>query len=111
MVAAPQKVTPHDFLFREALRRVRRHLSRLDASRTFTFLLHDVYGYDMREVAHMTGVSVAAARTRLARGRREVRKRIFSDPELANFARELRVGQRASRHPSTTEGSRPCELE
>jgi RNA polymerase sigma-70 factor (ECF subfamily) len=103
--------TPHDFLFRDALRRVRRHLSRLDASRTFTFLLHDVYGYDMREVARMTGVSVAAARTRLTRGRREVRKRIFSDPELANLASELRVGQHASKRPCTTRGSRPLELE
>lgn len=95
------RATARDFMMRDALKRVRRHLSRLDANRTFTFLLHDVYGYDMREVAHMTGVSVAAARTRLARGRREVRKRIFSDPDLASLAGDLRHGQRCSRYPST----------
>lgn len=77
--------TPRDFLLRDTLRRVHRHLGRLDANRTRAFLLHDVYGYDMREIARMTGVSLAAARTRLTRGRKEARKRIFSDPELASF--------------------------
>ena len=95
-VTTANAATPRDFVLHDALHRVRRHLSRLDANRTFTFLLHDVYGYDMLEVARMTGVSVAAARTRLSRGRREVRKRIDSDPELANLASELRCGQRAS---------------
>jgi RNA polymerase sigma-70 factor (ECF subfamily) len=96
--------TPRDFLLRDAVRRVRRHLRRLDANRTSAFLLHDVYGFEMREIALMTGVSLAAARTRLTRGRNEARKRIFSDPELASLAGVLRFGNHAARRVHELEG-------
>jgi hypothetical protein len=51
---------------------------------------------DMREGVRITGVSVAAAKTRLVRGIREVRQRAHADPELANLARELSRAQGAS---------------
>ncbi|HEY5374696.1 MAG TPA: RNA polymerase sigma factor, partial [Polyangiaceae bacterium] len=89
------EVTRRDLVFRDALRRIRQHLALVDEKRSLTFLLHDFYGYDMREVARLTGVSVAAAKTRLARGRREVRERAHSDPELASLARELSGAQDA----------------
>jgi RNA polymerase sigma factor (sigma-70 family) len=88
-IRATSHVTGRHLAFRDALRRIERHLAKVDANRSFTFLLHDVYGYDIREVAHMTGVGVHAARTRLVRGRREIRKRAHSDPELASLADDL----------------------
>ena len=95
-IQATSHVTDRHLAFRDALRRIKRHLAKLDANRSFTFLLHDVYGYDIREVAHMTGVGVHAARTRLVRGRREIRKRVRSDPDLASLAGDLDDAQSVS---------------
>ena len=47
--------------------------------------LHDVYGYDLREIAEITGASMTSTQTRLVRGRLEVHDRIAADPELANL--------------------------
>jgi RNA polymerase sigma-70 factor, ECF subfamily len=90
------EVTRRDLVFRDALRRIHQHLARVDAKRSMTLLLRDFYGYDMQEVARITGVSVGAAKTRLARGRREIRERVRADPELASLARELSRAQDAS---------------
>lgn len=70
---------------RSTLRRVREHLSELDPVKAWTLLLHDVGGYDLKEIAEITGASIAAAQSRLVRGRAELHARLEADPELADL--------------------------
>jgi RNA polymerase sigma-70 factor (ECF subfamily) len=91
-VASSQRVG-RDAVARSAVGRVAAHLDGLEPTRAWTFLLHDVFGYDLREIAIITGVSVAAAQTRLVRGRRELHQRIAEDPELANVLEEMEVSR------------------
>jgi RNA polymerase sigma-70 factor (ECF subfamily) len=81
----PGKSRPtREAVMRSSARRVLAHLDAIDEAKAWTFFLHDVYGYDLREVAEITGVTVAAAQTRLVRGRREIHERIAGDAELAH---------------------------
>jgi RNA polymerase sigma-70 factor (ECF subfamily) len=77
--------TLREAILRNVMRRVLTHLESLDENKAWTFVLHDVCGYDLREIAEITGASMSAAQTRLVRGRREVHERIAADPELANL--------------------------
>jgi RNA polymerase sigma-70 factor (ECF subfamily) len=74
---------------REILGKIARHLDGMNERRAMAFVLHDVLGYDLREVAQMIGASVAATQSLLVRGRHELHERIGQDPELVEvFERE-----------------------
>jgi RNA polymerase sigma-70 factor (ECF subfamily) len=83
---APEDL-PHSTVQRPVLRgmvdRVFQHLRQMAHERAWTFLLHDVHGYSLDEVASITSATVAAAQSRLVRGRRELHERIAGDAELA----------------------------
>lgn len=74
----------HNAALRSLLSRVRGHLDDMDSGRVWAFLLHDVHGYELREVADIMGISPAAAQSRLVRGRKDLHGRIADDPELAD---------------------------
>ena len=74
---------------RDLVDRVREKMSALEPQKAFTFMLHDVLGFDLQEIATITGVSVAAAQKRLVRGRRDVHTELARDPELATLVEEL----------------------
>lgn len=61
---------------RADLERVRWLLAQMKPERAETVFLHDVLGHDLAEISLMTRVSVAAAQSRLVRGRRELRDRL-----------------------------------
>jgi RNA polymerase sigma-70 factor (ECF subfamily) len=67
---------------RGLLERVRSELDSMSMERAEAVFFHDVSGHKLAEIALMTGVSVAAAQSRLMHGRRElISPRIKSNPE------------------------------
>ncbi|HYO97774.1 MAG TPA: RNA polymerase sigma factor [Polyangiaceae bacterium] len=76
-------------VMRSVVRRVETHLRALPAVKSWTFILHDVHGYDLDEISSITGVSRSAAQSRLVRGRKALHERIGRDPELAALLQEI----------------------
>jgi RNA polymerase sigma-70 factor (ECF subfamily) len=72
---------------RSTLRRIREHIAALDPAKAWTLVLHDVSGYDLKEIAEITDCTIAAAQSRLVRGRAELQARLEADPELADMIR------------------------
>lgn len=85
---AAERVSNSPVGLRSLVRRVESFLHAMDAKKSWTFVLHDVHGYELAEIAQITGSSVAAAQSRLVRGRRELHDKLASDPELAQYMGE-----------------------
>ena len=79
-IAADHRVTAPDqgrtLEARARLEQVREHLVAMKPDQAETLFLHDALGHDLTEIALMTGASVAAAQSRLVRGRKELFKRL-----------------------------------
>lgn len=56
----------------ERLDRIRTCLAEMSRVQREAVVLHDFWGYDLREVAALSGTSLAAAQSRLVRGRKEL---------------------------------------
>ncbi len=76
-------------LLRNSIRRIEKHLGDMDANRAWTFVLHDVHGFSLKEISDITKVTVAAVQSRLVRGRKEMHERILQDPDLAGSMDDL----------------------
>lgn len=70
-VAAPHADVEKNLALRREIAAARSELCEMDPAKAEAFLLHDVFGHDLAEIAAMTNVSVAAAQSRLVRGRKE----------------------------------------
>lgn len=79
---APRSLRQRPVL-RAMVERVMHYLQQISHDRAWAFLLHDVHGYSLDEIAAITGTTVAAAQSRLVRGRRELHAYIAKDPDLA----------------------------
>jgi RNA polymerase sigma-70 factor (ECF subfamily) len=75
---------------RELLGRVAAHLDEMATERAWAFVMHDILGYDLREIAQMTSSSVAATQSRLVRGRRELHERVAQDSALVEMLSDIR---------------------
>jgi RNA polymerase sigma factor (sigma-70 family) len=85
----PDRSASGTALLRNSIRRVEKHLAAMDKNRAWTYVLHDVHGFSLKEISDITKVSVAAVQSRLVRGRREMQQRITDDPELAGSMADL----------------------
>jgi RNA polymerase sigma-70 factor (ECF subfamily) len=74
---------------RSELARVCEELAAMNREKATAVLLYDVFGHDLTEMAVLTGVSVAAAQSRLVRGRKELHDRL----------RRAQIGPYAARVP------------
>lgn len=83
LVSADDEGTDTRVGAKELVARLRRHLDAIEESKAWAVVLHDVCGYDLREIADIMACSVSAAQSRLVRGRTELNERLERDPELA----------------------------
>jgi RNA polymerase sigma-70 factor, ECF subfamily len=63
-------------LLQRELERLRSELSEISPEQAEAVLLHDLMGHALAEIATITGVSIAAAQSRLVRGRKELQARL-----------------------------------
>jgi RNA polymerase sigma-70 factor (ECF subfamily) len=70
--ASPEQLTDS----RRRLRRVKNALAGLCPNKSNVVVLHDILGYPLLEVSAILAISVAAAQSRLVRGRRELIDRV-----------------------------------
>ena len=71
----------------EVLERVKTLLSGVSEDRVNAWVLHDVHGFSLAEIAQMTHASLSAVQSRLVRGRGDVHARLANEPALVQALR------------------------
>lgn len=71
----PERLTD----LRRKMAHVQRAMSAIGSDKACVVYLHDLLGYRLAEVAELLGTTLAAAQSRLVRGRRELAERIGGD--------------------------------
>jgi RNA polymerase sigma-70 factor (ECF subfamily) len=66
---------------RDDVQRLREELAAMIPERAEALFLHDVLGHELAEIAVILGISVAAAQSRLVRGRKDLLERLAADKE------------------------------
>ncbi len=79
----------HAVLTREVVDRLKVLLAGVAEDRLDAWVLHDVYGFSLAELALMTDASLSAVQSRLVRGRGDVQARLARDPSLAQTLQDL----------------------
>lgn len=74
-----------DLMAREGLRRFYLHLAELSAIARIAFVLHEVEGLSVAEVAERVGASRTATKLRVWRARQALHRRAAADPILREF--------------------------
>lgn len=67
------------------LDQVRMELAKMKPARAEVFILHDVHGYSLAEIAALLNMSMSAAQSRLVRGRNELHRRL--NPSISAWRR------------------------
>jgi DNA-directed RNA polymerase specialized sigma24 family protein len=67
---------------RGELRRLDASLRRIGARKSIVVYLHEVLGHELARIAPALGISVAAAQSRLIRGRRALERQLFPPRKL-----------------------------
>jgi RNA polymerase sigma-70 factor (ECF subfamily) len=83
LVADGQRTAEHFVEAQRRARRLRAALAAIPTTNAEAVVLHDVLGHNLAEIARLTGVSVAAAQSRLVRGRRKVMRQLAHDEKRA----------------------------
>ena len=68
-----------DVTTRSEVDRLRGHLASISPDRAEVVVLYHLLEQDLASIAAMLGISVAAAQSRLVRGRRELQKRMMAE--------------------------------
>jgi RNA polymerase sigma-70 factor (ECF subfamily) len=85
---------------RERLTRLRAAMERLSAKRRAVIVLHDIEGHSVEDIAGMVEASVAAVRSRLRDGRRELARLLADDPWFGDEAcKAAKRGKREENEP------------
>jgi RNA polymerase sigma-70 factor (ECF subfamily) len=68
--------TERQAIARQQMQILREELGRLAEGRAKALVLHDVLGYQLKEIAEADGTTVAAVQSRLVRGRRDLEENL-----------------------------------
>jgi RNA polymerase sigma-70 factor (ECF subfamily) len=79
LVADGRRTAEHFVETRRRALRLRSALAAIPTTNAEAVVLHDILGHNLAEIARLTGVSVAAAQSRLVRGRRKVMRLLASE--------------------------------